>query len=137
VPILFRTGSAHGIPPFGASSSQKVSRAFPPRKNPPTVPPVGIPSAEAPGRLDRPQFLGFDPFESPWQFNVCLAHEPLAAPLGLTLLGHSIEGLDQDFARSPLARFVGRTYVRPPAPQSFNRPSHQLHPLQQQAAGVG
>jgi hypothetical protein len=77
---------------------------------------------------------GFDPFESPWRPVACLVHGPLAAPLGLTLLRYSIEGFDQDFARSPLARFARRTYARPPASQSFDQPSLRPHPTLRQAA---
>jgi hypothetical protein len=115
---------------------KRYAKAFPPWKNPHTVSPVGIPWAEARGRLDRPRFLGCDPFESPWPSGACLVHGSLAAPLGLTLLRCSIEGLDRDFARSPLARFSGRTYARPPASQSFDRPSPRPHPALRQAARV-
>jgi hypothetical protein len=89
------------------------------------------------GRLDRPRFLGCDPFESPWRPDACLVHRPLAAPLGLTLLRCSIEGLDRDFARSPLARFAGRTYARPPAPQSIDQPSPRPRPPARQAVREG
>jgi hypothetical protein len=41
-------------------------RAVTARKDPHTVSPSGIPAAEAPGRPDRPRFLGLYPFESPW-----------------------------------------------------------------------
>jgi len=53
--------------PFGASSSRKVSTAFPRRKDPRTVSPVGFPAAEAVGRPHGPRFLGFDPSGSPWR----------------------------------------------------------------------
>jgi len=79
---------------------------------------------------------GFDPFESPWRPDACLVHGPLAAPLGLTLLRYSIEGLDRDFARSPLARFSGWTHARPSASQSVDQPSHRPHPALRQAARV-
>jgi hypothetical protein len=53
--------------PFGAFSSRKVPAAFPRRVDPHTVSPVGYPNAGAPGRPNRPRFLGFDPSGSPWR----------------------------------------------------------------------
>jgi hypothetical protein len=41
-----------------------------------------------------------------------LTGQPLDAPLGFTLLGSSYESRDQDFARSPLARFADPTASR-------------------------
>jgi len=58
VPVLFHTGGARGINPSELPPRERRPKAFPPWKNPHTVSPVGIPSAEARGRLDRPQFLG-------------------------------------------------------------------------------
>jgi hypothetical protein len=77
------------------------------RKHPPTVQPSGIPAAEAPGRPDRPRFLGFNPSESPWRLNKGLACQPLVPPLGFALLGYSGENLARDFARPPPSRFAG------------------------------
>jgi hypothetical protein len=53
--------------PFGASSSRKVSAAFPRWRSPRTVLPVGAPAAEAMGRPNGPRFLGCDPSRSPWR----------------------------------------------------------------------
>jgi hypothetical protein len=80
-------------------------RAVTTRKDPPTVSPSGIPAAIAPGRPDRPRFLGFCPSESPWRSNKGLTRRPLDAPLGFALLGYSGKGLDRGFTRSPLSRF--------------------------------
>jgi len=44
LPVLFHTGGAPGIRPFGAFSSRKVPAAFPRWMNPHTVSPVGIPA---------------------------------------------------------------------------------------------
>jgi hypothetical protein len=92
--------------PFGASSSGKVIQTFPPGRTHIPFHTASIPCAEAPGRLGRLRFLGFDPFRSPWRPCVGLVRRPLAAPLGFALLGFRHESLDRDFARSPLTRFT-------------------------------
>jgi hypothetical protein len=56
--------------------------------DPHTVSPIGDASAEDGSQPDRPRFLGFDPSESPWQPDTCLAHPLLDAPLGFTLPGY-------------------------------------------------
>jgi hypothetical protein len=76
--------------------------------NPRTVSPVGIPAAEAVGRPNGPRFLGFHPFGSPWRRRG-LTRQPLAAPLGFTLLRRSSSGLVRDFARTPPTRFADPT----------------------------
>jgi hypothetical protein len=92
--------------PFGASSSEKVFQTFPPGRTHIPFRTACIPCAEAPGRLGRLRFLGFDPFRSPWRPCVGLVRRPLAAPLGFALLGFLHESLDRVFARSPLTRFT-------------------------------
>jgi hypothetical protein len=82
------------------------------RLGPLTVQPSGAPAAVAPGRPDRPRFLGFDPPESPWRSNGGLARQTLAPPSGFALLGFSGEDLGQDFARPPLTRFSNPTASR-------------------------
>jgi hypothetical protein len=79
--------------PFGAFSSWKVTGRF-------RLGRTHIPFTRrytlAPrcrGRLDKLQFLGFDPSESPWRPDVCLIRRPLVAPLGLTLPGLLAETL--------------------------------------------
>jgi hypothetical protein len=79
--------------PFGAFSSWKVTGRFrlgrthiPFTRRYTLAPKCG-------GRLDEPQFLGFDPSESPWRSDVCLIRRPLVAPLGLTLPGLLTEAL--------------------------------------------
>jgi hypothetical protein len=103
-PALFRAGSAPGVRPSELSPLKRCPRRF--RVDAPTyrfsfrfyLPP------KRKGRPERPQFLGFYPFKSPWRPFACLGQRSLDAPLGLSLLGQSSTGLDQDFARSPLAR---------------------------------
>jgi hypothetical protein len=73
--------------PFGAFSSWKVTGRFRLSR---THIPFTRRYTHAPrckGRLDEPQFLGFDPSESSWQSGVCLIRRLLGAPLGLTLPG--------------------------------------------------
>jgi hypothetical protein len=79
--------------PFGAFSSWKVTGRF-------RLGRTHIPftrrytlAPKCRGRLDKLQFLGFDPSESPWRSSVCLACRPLVAPLGLTLPGLLAEAL--------------------------------------------
>jgi hypothetical protein len=79
--------------PFGAFSSWKVTGRFRLGR---THIPFTRRYTHAPrcrGRLDKLQFLGFDPSESPWRSSVCLACRPLVAPLGLTLPGLLAEAL--------------------------------------------
>jgi hypothetical protein len=79
--------------PFGAFSSWKVTGRF-------RLGRTHIPFTRrytlAPrcrGRLDKLQFLGFDPSKSPWRPDVCLARRPLVAPVGLTLPGYLAKAL--------------------------------------------
>ena len=67
-----------------------------------------FPSAEAPDRPDRPRFLGFIPAGSSGRPTMGLAPPLPKAPLGFALPGLVRKGLDQDFARSPLTRFIDR-----------------------------
>jgi hypothetical protein len=90
--------------PFGAFHSRKVSGTFPSGS---THLPFSLPllPSQATGRPDRPRFLGFNPYESPWRLDAGLAHQPLAAPLGFALLGFTGKNLGRDFSRPPLTRF--------------------------------
>jgi hypothetical protein len=122
--------------PFGAFSSRKESQPFPDEKDPPTVPPVGIPCTEVWGRLDEPQFLGLS-FRESLATEVCLAHRPLDAPLGFSLLGYLSECLGRDFARPPPSRFARRT-MRPASRATESRSAlARPKPSQRQAADVG
>jgi hypothetical protein len=76
------------------------------RNDPLTVLPSSIPAAEAPGRPDRPRFLGFNPSGSTSRSDEVLDRRPPVTPLGFTLLGSSRESLDRDFAQYPLTRFI-------------------------------
>jgi len=105
VPVLFHTGGALGIHPSELSPLGRFLDPFPDEKDPPTVSPVGIPCTEVRGRLDAPRFLGLS-FRESLTTEVCLAHRPLAAPLGFSLLGYLSKCLDQDFARPPPSRFA-------------------------------
>jgi hypothetical protein len=74
--------------------------------DPPTVPPSGIPAAEAAGQAEGLRFLGFDPSESPSRARVWLARRPPDAPLGFPLPGFVGDGLFPDSAGNPPARFI-------------------------------
>jgi hypothetical protein len=65
-----------------------------------------FPCAEAQGRPDRPRFLGFDPDRRPDPPTVGLALPPPGNSHGLHPSRAFHEGLDRDFARSPLTCFV-------------------------------
>jgi hypothetical protein len=103
VPVLFHTGGALGIRPSELSPPARYPGVSA-RKDPRTVSPAVVTVARATGRPGRPRFLGFDPCRSPWRPNALLARRPLAAPLGLTLLGSAGGSLGRDYARPPLAR---------------------------------
>jgi hypothetical protein len=93
--------------PFGAFSSRKVSKAFPPRMNPPAVSPTGTAAAEAPARPGRPRLLGFHPSESPSRAGVCLARRFTGCSLGfLPFQGALARALNRAHTRSPLTRFL-------------------------------
>jgi hypothetical protein len=91
--------------------------------DPPTVSPTGDSPARGEGQPGWPRFLGFDPPESPWQPDTCLAHRPLDAPLGFTLPGHSGESL-AGISPGLLSRASAKTKTKlgQPAPQSINQP---------------
>jgi hypothetical protein len=125
VPVFFHTGSAPGIHPSEDYLPEGI-RDVSARKDPHTVSPSGAPAAEAPGRPDRPRFLGFDPSRSSQRSGKGLACWPLEPPLGSTLLGFSGEGLGRDFARPPLTRFsdpaLAGTAGAPECQSTFARP---------------
>jgi hypothetical protein len=113
-PVLFRTGGALGIHPSEHS--------------PPERPPVRFRTAaptyrssckwnHLPRQEAGPAGRGFwaYPSGSPWRPDMCLAHRPLAAPLGLALLGFARDSLDRVFTRSPRTRFAGSAVTRIPA----------------------
>ena len=102
-PALFRAGSAHGIHPSKLSPLEKYPNVSA-RMHPPTVSPPCYP-VQAPSRHDRRSFWASTFFESPVAAHMCLAHKPLAAPLGFVPSRVFSENLDPDFARSPLTRF--------------------------------
>jgi hypothetical protein len=85
---LFHTGSAHGIHPSERSPPGRYPGRFRPEE-PTYCYPSDIPNPDESGwgRRGRTQFLGFDPSRSPWRAHVCLARDPLDAPLGFGLLG--------------------------------------------------
>jgi len=84
-----------------------LQKGIPPvseRKDPPTVSPACIPFAEASGRLaGRSSWVW--PFLKSLATYVCLAHRPLAAPLGFLPSRALHENLGRDFAQPPLTRF--------------------------------
>jgi hypothetical protein len=61
--------------------------------NPHTVSLASDVSARGENQPTQSRFLGFDPHESPWQPNTCLARPLLDAPLGFALPGYSSEDL--------------------------------------------
>jgi len=71
--------------PFGAFSFRKVSRPFPNGRTH-ILFSLSVYPHRSTGRLDRPQFLGFAPSESPWRPSMLLTRRPLDAPLGLAPL---------------------------------------------------
>jgi hypothetical protein len=93
------------------------------RLHPPTVSLTGIPCAETQGRLGKPRFLGFDPLRSPWRPSVCLARQPLDAPLGFSLLGPATKTLARISPGLLSRAFSGGSKPAPAAPQSITRPS--------------
>jgi hypothetical protein len=127
--------------PFGAFPLRKVSRSFPNQMRPPAVFPVLVPAigtCETPssGRPHGPRLLGFDPCGSPLCSAGCLIRRTPDAPLGFALLGYARQGLDRNFAQSPLARFSAAAVCYAmwwptshsnsrlrPATQSIDRPS--------------
>ena len=124
MPALFHTGGALGIRPSELPPRGRYPERF--RPEAPTYrfahrfsrPPKRI------GRPNGPQFLGFDPSESPWRPDAGLARQSLAAPLGFTLLGHASDDLARDFAQAPPTRFAASAFrPPPPAPRSFDQPS--------------
>jgi hypothetical protein len=111
----------------------KGIRAVTTRMTPPTVSPIGAPAAVAVGRPNRPRFLGFNPFKSPWRPDEGLVRRPLDAPLGFYPF--------RVLSRMPCPRLPsgsshaligpGDESPCPPAPQSINRlppgPIHMPH----------
>jgi hypothetical protein len=95
-PVLFHTGSAHGIHPSKLSPRERHLAVFR-RKHPHTVKARLNEGPKAFNvRAGVYRFLGFAPFESPWRSNPCLAGRPLDAPLGFTLpgpAGNSLAGI--------------------------------------------
>jgi hypothetical protein len=109
--------------PFGAFSSRKAVRAFPHERTHVPFPPASVTTYRS--RRPDPTGRGFwaYPPESPWRPTVGLARRPLAAPLGLSLLGFARGSLDRGFARSPLTRFAApRSPGVRPASQSVDQP---------------
>ena len=114
LPVLFHTGSAHGIRPSELSPPERYPPRF--RGDEPTCrfsrrysrPVAGK------GRPNGPRLLGFHPSGSPWLPDGGLARRRLDAPLGFTLLGSPGRGLARAFTRAPPTRFAGRTrWVKP------------------------
>jgi len=117
--------------PFGASSSRKVSGRF--RSEGPTYRSTcRYTLCRNTGPARQAAVPGFQPFRESLATDACLARPPLAAPLGLTLLGLARESLGQDFARPPPTR------LEPcgPGTTEYRSASAWTHPLLEQAPGV-
>jgi hypothetical protein len=100
-----------------------LQKGIPPvseQTDPPTVSPACIPFAEASGRLaGRSSWVVA--FSKSLATHVCLAHRPLAAPLGFCLRGPFTETLAE-----PSPSLLSRAFHQPKpaaAPQSFDRSS--------------
>jgi hypothetical protein len=111
--------------PYGAFSSRKVSGAFPPGSTHIPFCPSVFPSAAADRPAQWAAVPGFRPFQESLATDAGLARQPLAAPLGFTLLGLTTGSLVQDFAQTPPTRFAttGLTARRSRASRSINQPS--------------
>jgi hypothetical protein len=123
-PVLFHTGSAHGIPPLRSCTSRQVSGRF--RLGWTHIPfhPSLFPAPEGTGPARQASVPGFRP---------CREFRPDAGGFSTATDGHSLgvrpsrvfrENLDRDFARSPLPRFCSNaTASGPPnpAPQSIDQ----------------
>jgi hypothetical protein len=113
-PVLFHTGSAHGIHPLRSCTSRQVSGRF--RLGWTHVPfhPSLFPAPEGTGPARRASVPGFQP---------CREFRPDAGGFSTATDGHSLgvrpsrvlrENLDRDFARSPLPRFCSDATVNDP-----------------------
>jgi hypothetical protein len=91
--------------PFGASSSRKVSTAFPHGwTRMPFLPSLFL-SAEAERPAQRTAASGLLPFRESLAIGAVLGRRLSAAPLGFTLQGLSYDNLVRDFAQTPPTRF--------------------------------
>jgi hypothetical protein len=98
--------------PFGAFSSWKVTGRFRLGR---THVPFARRYTHTPkcgGRLDKPQFLGFDPSESPVATRRVFSTPTAGCSLGLDPSRAADRNLDRDFAQSPLTRFSTRLTPR-------------------------
>jgi hypothetical protein len=91
-PVLFRTGSTHGVHPSKLSPRERHPDGFPPEE----------PTYRFAAAHNLPKVIaceltaavsGSCPFESPWRSNPCLAGQSLDAPLGFALPGQSSSSL--------------------------------------------
>jgi hypothetical protein len=124
-PVLFRTGSAHGIHP----SELPPLKSYLPvseQNNPPTVSPACIPFAEASGRLAGRSSWVFNLFKIPGGSHV-FSTSTAGCSLGFLPSRALHENLGWDFAQPPLTRFPS-SRSRTAVPQSFDRSSLQPHP---------
>jgi len=105
VPVLFRTGSAHGIYPSELSPPERCPVCYHPDE-----PTYRFTCRCSRRRSVRPaqqaSVSGLHPSRSPLRSDGGLARRSPDAPMGLALLGFSGRSLDRDFARSPLTRFA-------------------------------
>jgi hypothetical protein len=122
VPTLSHAGGAHGIHPSELSPLARFPERY--RLDEPTYRSSCHSSRRrAPDRPDRPRFLGFDPYESPWRLIAGLGRQPLAAPLGFSPSRvHSQQPCPGLFnPRSSHALLQTRPKTNSPAPQSLNQ----------------
>jgi hypothetical protein len=131
-PALFRADSAPGISPSGAFPSRKVSRPFPPGKDPHVVSPAVAPLGDPSGRTGRPRLLGFDPSESPLLRVALLTLTQPDAPLGFGPFQgkppNALPTLPRGFL-SHAWQLAAALTAAAPAPQSLDRrPAHPTFP---------
>jgi hypothetical protein len=118
--------------PFGAFSFRKAAAAFPLRRTHLPSPPAGVTTCRSrwPGSAGRGSWASLA--GSPWRPAVCLARQPLEAPLGFSLPGSALDSLGRDFAQPPPTRFAApRSPAMRPASRSLDRlpPASARHPL--------
>jgi phytoene dehydrogenase-like protein len=105
VPALFHAGGALGIHPSELSPPARYPARFRPE-----APTYRFACRCSHRRNDGPArqaaVPGLWPLRESLAVNTRLTHQPLAAPLGFTLLGSASRSLDPAFAGPPLAHFI-------------------------------
>jgi hypothetical protein len=124
VPVLFHTGSAHGIHPSERSPLARYPTRFRP-EGPTYRFSCRCSLRRSTGPARQAAVSGLRPCRESLAITACLALRPLDAPLGFPLLGFARRSLDRDSARSPLTRFADSAAEATPtgAPESRSAPA--------------